>query len=296
MQVLILGSQGMLGRALVREFANEEVTAWDRTHLDITDEQAVAEALPMLEPDLVINAAAYTDVEKAELETEEADAVNGYAVGNLAVTCAEERIPLLHISTNYVFDGKKQEGYGEDDEPSNPVNAYGRSKLLGETLLRENGKNYWLVRTAGLFGPHGKHFVDRIITLADEKPVIPVVADQRLSPTSTADLARAIRELVQSSVPPGVYHLVNSGIATWADLAEFVLTTLGKSARVERIAASDPVLQSTHTAQRPSWSVLRNSKRPPLRPWKEAVRDYLRLRHDAATIPEREITRETEEA
>lgn len=281
MRVLIIGSRGMLGRALVREFAGDEVTAWDRTHLDITDEQAVAEALPLLEPELVINAAAYTDVEAAERESEEADAVNGYAVGNLAVTCAEARIPLLHVSTDYVFDGKKSEGYAETDEPANPVNAYGRSKLLGETLLRENGRDYWLVRSAAIFGPHGRHFVDRIIALAGQKEVLPVVADQHLCPTFTHDLARAIRELVHSSAPAGIYHLVNSGVATWAELASAVVEYLGLPTRIERISSADPALRDTHQAARPAWSVLRNTKRPPLRPWPEALRAYLTMRHDA---------------
>lgn len=268
----------MLGRALVQAFAGEEVTAWDRDHLDITDERAVAEHLSMLEPEVIVNAAAYTDVEKAEDDPEEADAVNGHAVGNLAVAAADANVPLLHVSTDYVFDGKKEGGYAEQDEPRNPLNAYGRSKLLGETLLKETGKDFWLVRSSWLFGPSGKHFVDKILQSAATKPVMRVVADQHGNPTSSPDLARAIRELVTDQAPFGTYHLVNNGVATWADLAEAILALAGKEGvSVERVSsAAYPV-----KAARPSWSVLKNTKRPPLRPWQEALADYLRVRQEA---------------
>lgn len=269
----------MLGQALTREFTGEEVTAWDKDHLDITDEHAVAEHLPMLEPDVVVNAAAYTDVEKAEDEPEEADAVNGHAVGNLAVACADANIPLLHVSTDYVFDGKKVNGYFETDEPRNPLSAYGRSKLLGETLLRETGKDFWLVRTAWLFSTHGKHFVDKILQNAATKNLMRVVADQHGNPTSAVDLARAIRELVLDRAPFGTYHLVNSGIATWADLAEAACALSGKDVRIERISSAAYPLK----AVRPSWSVLQNTKRPPLRPWQEALADCIRIRAGART-------------
>ena len=277
MRILILGSQGMLGRALAREFADQDLTNWDRDHLDITDEHAVAEHLPMLAPDLVVNAAAYTDVEKAEDEPEEADAVNGHAVGNLAVTCADINIPLLHVSTDYVFDGKKESGYVENDEPRNALSAYGRSKLLGETLLRDIGKNFWLVRSAWLFGPLGKHFVDKILQRAATESHLRVVGDQHGSPTAAVDLARAIKELVTDRAPFGIYHLVNSGTATWADLAETTLLLTGKNVQVERIPASAYPLK----AARPTWSVLKNTKRPPLRPWQEALADYIRVRQEA---------------
>lgn len=276
MHVLLLGSNGMLGRALVRAFEGEDVTAWDREHLDITDEHAVAERVPMLEPDVVVNAAAYTDVEKAEAESEEADAVNGYAVGNLAVACAEADIPLLHVSTDYVFRGDKQEGYAEGDEPEQPVNAYGRSKLLGETLLRENGSRYWLVRTAWLYGPHGEHFVDKVVRAAHEHNTIRAVTDQVSAPTYARDLAAALRDLVRDRAPPGTYHLVNSGVASRADLAEAIVGHLARPVLVERVTSE----AFPAKAARPRWSLLRNTKRPPLRSWQEALRDYLSLRHE----------------
>lgn len=272
MHVLILGAKGMLGHALVQEFEGEDVTAWDKDELDITDEQAVSEYLPALEPDVVVNAAAYTNVERAEDEPEEADAVNGHAVGNLAITCAEADIPLLHISTDYVFDGTKQEGYAEDDEPTNPVNAYGRSKLLGETLLKETGKNFWLVRTAWLFGPNGKNFVEKIRERLETENVLRVVADQHGSLTYTKDLAQALHALMTDRAPYGTYHLVNSGVATWADIATEIARLRNRQIPLERI----PSAAYPSKARRPSWSALRNTKRPPLRSWNEAVAHYLR--------------------
>lgn len=274
MHFLILGANGMLGRALQRAFAGEEVTAWDRAELDLTSEEDVAQKIPLLEPSVVINAAAYTDVDGAEENAEEAEAVNGYAVGNLAVTCADAGIPLVHVSTDYVFDGTSADGYAEDAEPMNPMNAYGRSKLLGETLLRETGKDFWLVRTAWLYGPGGKHFVDAILRVSEGKSSVCVVDDQRGSPTYSRDLAAAIRSLVGERAPYGIYHLVNEGPATWADLGEEVFRCAGKTARVERVPSSGYPTK----ASRPLVTVLKNTKRPPLRPWREALAEYMELR------------------
>ena len=272
MHTVILGAKGMLGHALVQEFQGEEITAWDREELDITDEQAVGEYLSTLEPDIVINAAAYTDVERAEDEPDKADAVNGHAVGNLAVTCGEVDIPLLHLSTDYVFEGTKAKGYAEDDEPTNPVNAYGRSKLLGETLLKETGKNFWLVRTAWLFGPHGKNFVDTIRERLNTAATLRVVSDQHGSLTFAKDLARALHSLIADRAPYGTYHLVNGGVTTWADIASEMARLLNKNIPIERVPSADYPLK----ARRPPWSVLQNTKRPPLRSWSEALADYLR--------------------
>lgn len=275
MHILVLGSHGMLGRALTRALQDDhDVTAWDREELDITDERAVGELLPMLDPDIVMNAAAHTDVEKAEDDPDTAEAVNGYAVGNLAVTCAEADLPLLHFSTDYVFDGRKAEGYREDDEPAQSLSVYGRSKLLGETLLKENGREFWLVRTAWLFGPHGKHFIDTILAAAEQHDLLKVVDDQRGSPTSALDLAASLCDFLRDRPPYGTYHLVNSGEATWADLAEAALAQTGRTTRVERV----PTRAYPLKAVRPACSVLRNTKRPPLRPWREALAAYLRVR------------------
>lgn len=261
----------MLGSALRSAFEDEEVTAWDREHLDITDERAVEERIPLLEPDVIINAAAYTDVEKAENKPEEADAVNGHAVGNLAVAASDMQRPLVHISTDFVFVGNKREGYLESDEPERPLGAYGRSKLLGESLLREAGRDFWLVRTAWLFGLGGENFVTKIHRALQSGSAVPVTDDQVGSPTFTLDLARAIRELVTDRAPFGIYHLVNSGAASRADVAEEIRRVAGLPGSVRRVRTSElPAM-----APRPLHSVLRNTKRPPLRSWPDALHEYL---------------------
>lgn len=272
MKTLILGANGMLGHALVRVFG-ADATAWDRNDLDSTDATAVAKKLSELRPDVVVNAAAYTAVDRAESEPNIAMRVNGDAVGYLAGACKALGIPLLHISTDYVFEGSQSEGYAEDAIPdsSNILSAYGRSKRRGEELLEASGASYWLVRTAWLYGPHGKNFVATILDHAKTKPELRVIDDQHGSPTYTHDLAVAIHALIRDKAPYGTYHLVNDGVATWADLATEACKLAGLSTTITRIPATEYPLP----ARRPEWSVLRNTKRPLLRPWKEAVRDYV---------------------
>lgn len=271
MRVLILGARGMLGHALTDAFAGNEVLAWDRGQLDITDELNLNERLSAVEPDLVVNAAAFTDVDRAEQEPEEADAVNGHAVGNLGVTCGELHIPLLHVSTECVFGQEVPEGYAESDEPVHPLNAYGRSKLLGETLLRESGTDAWLVRTAWLFGLHGRNFVTKIIEASQKTNPLPVVDDVVGSPTYTCDLARAVVSLVRDRAPFGTYHLVNGGTPSRAEFAEEILRLRDLPVKVQRVSSTD----YTMTAPRQRISILKNTKRPPLRPWQEALAQYL---------------------
>lgn len=273
MKVLVLGARGMLGRDLVRAFASDDVVAWDREELDITDAASVSRELPSVEPDIVLNAAAYTDVDGAEEERAWAERVNGRAVGFLAETCATHDVPLLHVSTDYVFAGDAEEGCGEDDVPDRPVNAYGASKLLGERLLREKARKFWLVRTAWLFGPHGKNFVRAMLARGRTTRVLPVVHDQHGSPTYTRDLAAAIRALVADRAPFGVYHLTNSGATTWAEFARAIFAAAGMRVTVAPIPSSEYPAK----AKRPAWSVLKNTKRPPLRSWRDAVRECVRI-------------------
>lgn len=272
MRTLILGAGGMLGHALVRAFGADTI-AWDREDLNITDATAIAAKLGELRPDVVINAAAYTAVDRAEAEPDLATKINGDAVGFLAAVCKKLGIPLLHVSTDYVFEGSRQEGYAEDaiPDPSNILSVYGRSKRRGEELLKKSGVSYWLVRTAWLYGPDGKNFVSTILRLAETKPELRVIDDQHGSPTYTVDLAGAINALILDQAPYGTYHLVNSEIATWADLAAEACGVAGLSTPIVRI----PAIEYPLPARRPQWSVLRNTKRAPLRPWKEAVRDYV---------------------
>lgn len=275
MQVLIIGANGMLGRALQKQFEADQVVAWDRNELDITNREQVLEHLPVCGPDLVINSAAYTDVEKAEEEEDLANKVNGDAVGYLAEVCAKLDIPLVHISTDYVFSGDKEEGYAENIEPASTLNVYGRSKLLGEQLLQARTAKFWLVRTAWLFGPQGKNFVEKMISLGEKKTEVEVVNDQHGCPTFTRDLAQAIFKLTHEGAPYGIYHLVNGGSATWADFAKEIFKTMQMPVRVVPVASE----KFPTKARRPKWSVLKNTKRPPLRNWQEALKDYINIRN-----------------
>lgn len=274
MRVLILGAQGMLGHALCWASAADDVLAWDREDLDITRAPDVEKRLAAARPDVVMNAAAYTDVEGAETQTELAESVNGYAVGHLAATCAQHGIPLLHISTDYVFSGTAPDGYAEDDAPDEPGNAYGRSKLLGEQLLRSSRSDFWLVRTSWLYGPSGKNFVDTMLRLGAERRELRVIADQRGSPTYTRDLAQVIVALVRDRAPFGVYHLTNSGTTTWAEFARDIFMSSGLDVAVVPIASAEFPAR----ARRPLRSVLKNTKRPLLRHWHEGLQDYLQFR------------------
>ncbi|MDO8512669.1 MAG: dTDP-4-dehydrorhamnose reductase [bacterium] len=275
MHVLILGAQGMLGRALQKQFEADQVIAWDRNELDITDRDQVLEHLPICEPDLVINAAAYTDVEKAEVEEELATKVNGHAVGYLAEACAKLNIPLVHISTDYVFSGDKKEGYAEDETPGEPLNAYGRSKLLGEQLLQKNTDKYWLIRTAWLFGPQGKNFVETMINLGKQKSELKVVDDQHGAPTYTRDLAQAIFKLTHEQAPFGIYHITNGGNATWAEFAKEIFKIMQMPVNVVPVTSEEFPTK----AIRPKWSILKNTKRPLMRSWQEALKDYINIRN-----------------
>lgn len=270
MRTLVLGARGMLGHALVAAFG-DDVVGWDREELDITDAAAVRTRLGEASPAVVINAAAFTDVDAAESNPEVVERVNGEAVGHVAVACRALGAPLLHISTDYVFDGESFDGYAEDAVPQNPVNAYGRSKLRGEALLQESGADAWLVRTSWLFGPHGKNFVATMLDLGATRPEVRVVDDQHGAPTYTMDLAEAVRALILDRAPYGIYHLPNDGLTSWAEIAQETFAAAGMTTRVMPISSAE--LQ--RSAKRPRWSILRNTKRPRLRDWRAAVRAYV---------------------
>ena len=199
MKVLITGAKGMLGQDMVAEFQRRdyEVHAADHQTLDITDIQAVRAAITALRPDIVVNCAAYTDVDKAESEPEIAMRVNGLGPRNLALACEATGAVLLHISTDYVFDGEKEGPYEIWDTP-NPINVYGKSKLWGENYVRSLMHRYFIVRTSWLFGKGGRNFVTTMLELAKRGEPIRVVNDQRGCPTYTVDLARACVDLVES--------------------------------------------------------------------------------------------------
>lgn len=263
---LITGAGGMLGHDLLHALRDEQVTALRRADLDITDETAVTDAVAG--HDVVINAAAWTDVDGAETHEAEATAVNGTGVGYLATACAKTGARLLHLSTDYVFAGNARIPYDED-APTAPINAYGRSKLVGEqAVLAADG---YVVRTAWLYGTHGRNFVTTMLRLARERDTVDVVTDQRGQPTWTGDLAAALIRLgAAPDAPPGVYHGTAAGETTWYGLARAVFALSGLDP--ERVRPTDSAAYQ-RPAARPSYSVLGHHRwqlagLSPMREWR----------------------------
>lgn len=274
MKVLILGAKGSLGQAFGDVYHDAEVFSWDREELDITDEDTVGKKIAELKPDLIINCAAYNAVDKAEEERGMADSINGYAVGFIAKAAGQIGAVMIHFSSAYVFDGNKSEGYNEDDAV-NPQSAYAKSKLLGEIELQKNADKFYLIRTTWLYGRPsvtGKpSFVELMLRLAKEDKSIDAIEDEFGNPTYVVDLAQASRALVEQKKPFGIYHLVNSGSTSWFEWANEVFNTKNIKARLAAINRDD----YPRKAPRPKFGILNNTKFIELRPWTEALKDYL---------------------
>lgn len=260
---LVTGASGMLGGDLIARLGHdgEEVTGYSRGELDITDAAAVRAALERDEPAVVVNCAAWTAVDDAETHEDAAFAVNGSAVASLAAACADHKVPLVQVSTDYVFGGASTRPYCEDDAPA-PRTAYGRGKLAGEQAvlsLIAAGHRSYVVRTAWLYGAHGANFVRTMIRLESQRPAVDVVDDQHGQPTWTADVAGQIVALVRSDAPSGVYHATSSGQTTWFGLAREVFRLLG--ADPERVRATTSSAYP-RPAPRPAYSVLAHGNWP----------------------------------
>jgi dTDP-4-dehydrorhamnose reductase len=223
---LVTGAAGMLGRDLtdLLRARGEEFTPLARVDLDITDPAAVAKAVSLVKPDVVVNCAAWTAVDAAEEHEEAAFAINAGGAVNLAAACASVGAMLVHPSTDYVFDGHASAPYAED-APTAPSGAYGRTKLAGEQAVRAALPDAsYIVRTAWLYGAHGKNFVKTMLRLARNGTAPGVVADQHGQPTWTADVAAQIYALIDNAAPAGTYHATSSGQTTWFGFAEEVFT------------------------------------------------------------------------
>ncbi|MEU7871334.1 dTDP-4-dehydrorhamnose reductase [Dactylosporangium sp. NPDC049140] len=272
---LVTGAGGMLGRDLLAVLDGREVTAATRAELDITD---AAQVRSVVEGhDVVLNAAAWTDVDGAEADEAGATAVNGTGVAVLAAGCAAAGARLVHVSTDYVFPGDAAEPYAED-APTAPINAYGRSKLVGERAVLDAlpGTGY-VVRTAWLYGEHGRSFVRTMLQLARERDFVEVVDDQVGQPTWSRDLAERLVALAESGAPAGVYHGTASGRVSWHGLAEAVFAESGHDpARVRRTTSAAYV----RPARRPAFSVLGHERwagagLAPMRDWRAMLHDMV---------------------
>lgn len=244
--------------------------------LDITDRQHTIDFICDANPDIVINSAAYTDVDGCEENQDTAYAVNGEGVRNLALACSEIDCPLVHISTDYVFNGKNDRPWVEDDEIG-PISVYGKSKRKGEEAILEILDKYFIVRTAWLYGINGKNFPKTMLELGKSHSEITVVYDEVGTPTYTPDLACGISRLIESDLY-GIYHLTNSGSCSWCEFARYIFEVAGMDVKVIPVTASE----FARAAPRPSYSVLDNRNWvengfEPLRDYKEAIKEYVEL-------------------
>ena len=250
MKILITGAGGQLGRELINQgqLKGFSVQAPSEDDMDITDLEKIDRCMAFHQPEVVINAAAYTQVDKAESEAALAFAVNTTGSANLARMCAKNKTPLVHISTDYVFDGQKGTSYLETDTIS-PVGVYGRSKAEGEIEIRSHLKEHIILRTSWLYGIHGHNFAKTMLKLATTKPKIRVVADQYGSPTNAADLAQTIliisdRMQFNNDVDWGTYHYCGQGVISWYNFAEKIVGLARlyadvKTTRIEPITTAD---------------------------------------------------------
>ena len=273
MKLLVTGAAGMLGHEVVAaaERLGHDVAAWDLPECDLTDAGATLDAIRRLEPRAVVNCAAYTNVDGAEADEALATRVNGDAAGNVARACAAAGARLVHVSTDYVFDGTKREPWVESD-PTSPLGAYGRSKLHGEDLVRAELPDHAIVRTAWLFGPHGPNFVSTMLRLAAERDEVQVVTDQVGSPTFAGHLAPALVDMAERT-DAGIFHGAGAGSCSWYELTLETFDAAGVSCRVLPTTAE----RFARPAPRPAYSVLGSEREHPitLAPWQEGVRAHL---------------------
>lgn len=287
MKLLVIGENGQLGWEVCRQGKNQgiDMIGLDLPDFDITEPSKVKEAVHQAGVSLVINASAYTEVDKAELEPEVAFAVNRDGPTYLAASCAEIGIPLIHISTDYVFDGRKEDAYRET-EPVSPLGMYGKSKAAGETEIRNILKEHIIIRTAWLYGLHGNNFVKTMLLLGQEKEVLSVVADQYGCPTYAADLADAILTIAtqiseQCDVIWGTYHYCGKGVTSWHGFAQAIFD-LAKHYDTLRAIKVVPITTSEYPtpAKRPAnssmdCSLITKNFGISLRPWQESLADMV---------------------
>ncbi len=276
MKILILGHKGMLGSDLMLRLTGaHEVTGRDMESFDIVSEDECRRVVAECSPAVVINTAAYTNVDGCEANRERCFAVNAAGVKNVALACRGRGITLVHFSTDYVFDGRKRAPYGEEDLPA-PLNVYGASKREGEQFLRDFAERFLLIRTAWLYGSHGNNFVKTILEKASVVKTLEVVDDQIGSPTCSRDLTAAVELLIEGG-HTGIFHVTNSGRCSWYEFACEILRLAGRDDVAVKPISSEKLSRS---ALRPAWSVLDCRKFSTLcgmtlPNWQNALKDYL---------------------
>ncbi len=277
LRLLVTGANGMLGRAVVdaARLRGHEVRASTLEDLDITVEAAVRPTMLEWRPDAVVNCAAYTDVDRAESDRATAEAVNCTGAGIVAAAAAEVGAAIVHVSTDYVFDGSKRKPWLESD-PTSPLSAYGESKLAGEQAVAQAHPAHAIVRTAWLFGAGGRNFVDTMLALGAQREEVSVVTDQIGCPTWTGHLAGALVQLAESPGSPGIHHIAAAGSCSWNELAREVFDR----ARIDCRVLPATTDQFPRPARRPAYSVLASERAEAieLAPWRQGVAEYLSTR------------------
>lgn len=271
MKVLVTGANGMLGQDLcpiLEDFGFDSIET-DCANLDITNKIIVNEVFETIKPDYVVHCAAYTNVDKAEEDIATASLINVKGTENIARACANLDIPIVYVSTDYIFDGTRQTPYLITDTP-NPINNYGLTKYQGEEMVKKLCNKYFITRTSWLYGHHGKNFVETMIALKD-KEVLKVVDDQIGCPTWTVELSNAIVSLLQTD-NYGTYHTCGSGSTSWYGFAKEIFDYLKLDVNLQPCTTSE----FPRPAKRPQYSVMENNKI--CRFWKDALHDYLDLR------------------
>lgn len=279
MKIVVLGAKGQLGSDLVGVLTGADIIPLDYEDVDISDSNSVSRIFEEHRPQMVINTAAFTNVVECERDDVKAFMVNGLGPKFIAQNCLKYNATLLHISTDYVFDGKKNSPYLEDDQP-NPLNVYGISKLIAEYYIKSIMKRFFIVRTSGLYGLHkcvGKsgNFVDTMLRLSKEQKEIKVVSDEILTPTYTLDLANQINELIKTD-SHGIFHITNEGSCSWYEFAKEIFEFLDIKVNLKEIKQSE----FTSEVKRPRYSVLENNELKSLginrmKHWKDALHSYL---------------------
>lgn len=277
MKVLVLGAKGMLGSEIVmclKSFFN--VIPYGKEEIDITNKFLTKNKIEEISPEIVINAAAYTDVEGCEKNSEHAFKVNAQGVKNVAEACREIGSKIVHISTDYIFDGIKKTPYNEDDQPC-PINVYGKSKLEGENLIKKTCEDFLIIRSEWLYGMRGRNFINFIIDASEKESKLKIVDDQVGSPTYTKDLSAAIAVLIKNGCK-GIYNAANSGKCSWYEFASKIKEF--KNIRVEILPITSD--KSNRIARRPANSVLNCNKLKAdtgfvFRNWVEALKEFLEI-------------------
>jgi dTDP-4-dehydrorhamnose reductase len=276
MKVVVTGAKGQLGTDLVHLLADKgyEVYGYGREELDITNFDQVKQVISEANPDVVIHAAAYTKVDLAESEPDKAFLINAYGTRNVAVSSEAVEAKLVYISTDYVFDGTANVPYNEF-APTNPINVYGKSKLVGEQFVRDLHSKFFIVRTSWVYGKNGNNFVNTMLKLAEERDELMVVHDQVGCPTYTIDLANCILELIQTE-KYGIYHVSNSGYCSWYEFAKAIF----EEARIEVKVNPCTTKDFPRPAPRPAYSVfehmaLKLNGFSEMREWREALKEFI---------------------